>query len=161
MPFWRIDSFGEDIRDKVKIRHRSMFLAVEQSRKLWLSGQRSQRRRYYLSGWEERAHPLHWRQRRKTGGLSYPHKGEEATRPRYWRRRTEAWSGAQYPWSMSGSMEDRRELWCDGKRLPQVQIRRLSLIRVWVTVGTGPQCCNGKTFGLPIKGYILYCKRVG
>ena len=38
---------------------------------------------------------------------------------------------------------------------------RLSLIRVWVTVGTGPQCCNGKTFELPIKGYILYCKRVG
>ena len=38
---------------------------------------------------------------------------------------------------------------------------RLSLIRVWVTIGTGPQCCNGKTFGLPRKGYILYCKRVG
>ena len=35
---------------------------------------------------------------------------------------------------------------------------RLSLVRVWVTVGTGPQCCNGKTFGMPIKGYILYCK---
>ena len=31
----------------------------------------------------------------------------------------------------------------------------------WVTVGTGPQCCNGETFGPPIKGYILYCKRVG
>ena len=30
----------------------------------------------------------------------------------------------------------------------------------WVTVGTGPQCCNGETFGLPIKGYILYCKRL-
>ena len=37
---------------------------------------------------------------------------------------------------------------------------RLSLIRVWVTVGTGPQCCNGETFGPPIKGYILYCKGV-
>ena len=43
----------------------------------------------------------------------------------------------------------------------KVQIRRLSLVRVWVTVGTGPQCCNGETFGPPIKGYILYCKRVG
>ena len=42
-----------------------------------------------------------------------------------------------------------------------VQIRRLSLVSVWVTVGTGPQCCNGETFGPPIKGYILYCKRVG
>ena len=38
---------------------------------------------------------------------------------------------------------------------------RLSLVRVWVTVGTCPQCCNGKTFRLPIKGYILYCKRFG
>ena len=68
-------------------------------------------------------------------------------------------SGAQYPWSASRSMEDCREQWCDGKWLPQVQIRRLSLVRVWVTVGTGPQCCNGETFGPPIKGYILYCKR--
>ena len=25
-------------------------------------------------------------------------------------------SGAQYPWSAPGSMEDCRELWCDGKR---------------------------------------------
>ena len=43
----------------------------------------------------------------------------------------------------------------------KVQIRRLSLVRVWVTVGTGPQCCNGETFRTPIKGCILYCKRVG
>ena len=43
----------------------------------------------------------------------------------------------------------------------KVQICRLSLVRVWVTIGTGPQCCNGETFGPPIKGYILYCKRVG
>ena len=43
----------------------------------------------------------------------------------------------------------------------KVQIRRLSLARVWVTVWTGPRCCNGETFGPPIKGYILYCKRVG
>ena len=42
----------------------------------------------------------------------------------------------------------------------KVQIQRLSLVRVWVTVGTGPQCCNGETSGPPIKGYILYCKRV-
>ena len=42
----------------------------------------------------------------------------------------------------------------------KVQIRQLSLVRVWVTVGTGPQCCNGETSGPPIKGYILYCKRV-
>ena len=35
---------------------------------------------------------------------------------------------------------------------------RLSLFRVWVTVGTGPQCCNGETFGPPIKACILYCK---
>ena len=32
---------------------------------------------------------------------------------------------------------------------------RLSLLRVWVTVGTGPQCCNGTTFGLPIKACIF------
>ena len=69
-------------------------------------------------------------------------------------------SGAQYPWSALGSMEYCREQWCDRKRLPQVQICRLSLVRVWVTVGTGPQCCNGETFGPPIKGYIVYCKRV-
>ena len=42
----------------------------------------------------------------------------------------------------------------------KVQIRRLSLVRVWVIVGTGPQCCNGETFGPPIKGCILYCKRL-
>ena len=30
----------------------------------------------------------------------------------------------------------------------------------WVTVGRGPQCCNGETFGPPIKGCILYCKRL-
>ena len=42
----------------------------------------------------------------------------------------------------------------------KVQIHRPSLVRVWVTVGTGPQCCNGETFGLPIKGCILYCKRL-
>ena len=42
----------------------------------------------------------------------------------------------------SGYLEDRED--------------RLSLIRVLVTIGTGPQCCNGKTFGMPIKGYILY-----
>ena len=36
---------------------------------------------------------------------------------------------------------------------------RLLLVRVWVfTVGTDPQCCNGETFGLPIKACILYCK---
>ena len=40
----------------------------------------------------------------------------------------------------------------------KVQIRQLSLVRVWVTIGTGPQCCNGETFGPTIKGYILYCK---
>ena len=34
----------------------------------------------------------------------------------------------------------------------------LSLARVWVTIGTGPQCCNGTTFRLPIKEYVLYCK---
>ena len=42
----------------------------------------------------------------------------------------------------------------------KVQICRLSLVRIWVTVGTGPQCCNGETFGPPIKEYIVYCKRV-
>ena len=42
----------------------------------------------------------------------------------------------------------------------KVQICRLSLVRVWVTVGTGPQCCNGETFRPPIKGCILYCKRL-
>ena len=42
----------------------------------------------------------------------------------------------------------------------KVQICRLSLVRVWVTIGIGPQCCNGETFGLLIKGCILYCKRV-
>ena len=42
----------------------------------------------------------------------------------------------------------------------KVQIRQLSLVRVWVTLGTSPQCCNGETFRLPIKGCILYCKRL-
>ena len=40
--------------------------------------------------------------------------------------------------------------------------RSTVIVRVfWVTVGRGPQCCNGETFGPPIKGCILYCKRVG
>ena len=32
---------------------------------------------------EERAHPLRSRQQRKTGGLSYPHKGKGEMKPRY------------------------------------------------------------------------------
>ena len=55
----------------------------------------------------------------KIGGLSYPHKDEGHNKG----------SGAQYPWSAPGSMEDCREQWCDGKRLPQVQICQLSLVR--------------------------------
>ena len=69
---------------------------------------------------------------------------------------------------MHSTHDQRREAWKTAESCGvtdsgylKVQIRRLSLVRVWVTVGIGPQCCNGKTFGLPIKGYILYCKRVG
>ena len=50
--FWRRE-------DKVELRRRSMFPAADQSRKPLLLGQKSQRRRRYLSGREERAHPLH------------------------------------------------------------------------------------------------------
>ena len=40
-------------------------------------------------------------------------------------------------------------------------IDRLTVtVRVWVTVGTGPQCCNGETFGPPIKACILYSERL-
>ena len=69
---------------------------------------------------------------------------------------------------MHSTHDQRREAWKTTESCGvtdsgyfKVQIRRLSLVRVWVTVGTGPQCCNGETFGPPIKGYILYCKRVG
>ena len=58
-------------------------------------------------------------------------------------------------------MEDYREMWCDGKWLPQVEICRLSLVRVLGYCWDRPTVLYGKTFGLPIKGYILYCKRVG
>ena len=103
LPFWWIDSFGEDIRDKVKIRRRSMFLAVDQSQ-------------------EERVHPLHSRQRQKTGGLSYPHKGKRGNEAMELKTKDRKGSGTQYPWSAPGSMEDYREQWCDGKRLIQVHI---------------------------------------
>ena len=55
-------------------------------------------------------------------------------------------------------VEDCRKLWCDGKWQFKVQISRLSHLGFWVTIGKGPQCCNGETFGPPIKGCIFKCK---
>ena len=116
--------------DKIELRCLSMFLAAEQSWKPWLLGQRSQGRRQYLSGREERAHPLHWRQRRRQEGSSILIKEKEQQGRGIEDEGQKQGSGAQYPWLAPGSMEDCRELWCDEKWLPQVQIYRLSLVRV-------------------------------
>ena len=67
---------------------------------------------------------------------------------------------APIPAFSAAIVEDCRKVWCDGKRQFKVQIHRLSKLGVWVTVGKGPQCCNGKTFGPPIKECSLYCERV-
>ena len=64
------------------------------------------------------------------GGISYPHKGKRSNEAEVLKMKDRMGSGAQYPWSVPGSMEDCREQWCDGKRLPQVHICQLSLVRV-------------------------------
>ena len=68
------------------------------------------------SGREERAHPLHSRQWWKTRGLSYPHKGKRGNEAKVLMTKDRKGSGAQYPQSATGSVEDYKELWCDVKR---------------------------------------------
>ena len=68
---------------------------------------------------------------------------------------------APVPMVSAGKHGRLQEAVVKGSGYLKVQIHRLSLVKVWVTVGTCPQCCNGETFGPPIKGCILYCKRVG
>ena len=52
----------------------------------------------------------------KTGGLSYPHKGKRGNKAEVLKTEDIKGSGAQYPRSALGSVEDCRELWCDEKR---------------------------------------------
>ena len=52
----------------------------------------------------------------KTVGLRYPHKGKRGNEAKVLKTKDRKGSSAQYPWSASRSMEDYRELWCDGKR---------------------------------------------
>ena len=52
----------------------------------------------------------------KTGGLSYPHKGKRGNEAKVLKMKDREGSGAQYPRSAPGSVENCRELWCDKKR---------------------------------------------
>ena len=100
----------------------------------------------------------------KTGGLSYPHKVKGATGRGIedeGQKRSDRGNGAH-------THDQRREAWKTPESYGVTESsssstdRSTFIVRVFgATVGIGPQCCNGKTFELPIKGYILYCKRVG
>ena len=52
----------------------------------------------------------------KIEGLSYPHKRKRGNESEVLKMKDRKGSDDQYPRSASGSVEDCRELWCDGKR---------------------------------------------
>ena len=94
----------------------------------------------------------------ETRGFSYPHKGSSVgTHGQRW----EAWKTAGSCGkleAMHNTHDQRREAWktaesCGVMESGYLKYRygQLSLIRVWVTIGTGPQCCKSKTFRLLIK----------
>ena len=89
----------------------------------------------------------------KTGGLNYPHKGKEATGRGIedkGQKGNDRGSGAH-------THDQRREAWKTAESCGVTESSSSSTDRptfavraFGVTVGIGPQCCNGETFGLPI-----------
>ena len=89
----------------------------------------------------------------KTGGISYPHKGKGATG----RGIEDKGEKGSDRGSDAHTHDQRREAWktvesCGVIERGSSSTDRPTLtVRVFgVTIGIGPQCCNGETFGTPI-----------
>ena len=101
-------------------------------------------RKQYLKQPRRESSTTAFKETTTTRGLSYPHKEKRSNGPKYWGQRTKGERPRKrrpYPRSALGSVEDCIKLWCDSKRQPTVQTRRLSQLGFWVTVGIGPQFC--------------------